>query len=108
MKGGESKVRLIRAAATVALLSGSLAGSVFADGGVLSKDEFTPQSYCHMKFPAIRPRTLDTSQPELKESQTGDVVDFYGPCDESPTGNDQVTNQRDQEQHHWKEYQNRG
>lgn len=108
MKGGESKVRLIRAAATVALLSGSLAGSVFASDGVLSKDEFAPQSYCHMKFPAIRPRTLDTNQPELKRLDTGDVIDFYGPCDESPTSTDQVTNQRDEEQHHWKQYQNRG
>ena len=36
-----------------------------------------------MKFPAIRPRTLDTDHPQLKRPDTGDVIDFYGACDES-------------------------
>ena len=30
----------------------------------------------------------------LKDERTGDVIDFYGPCDESPTGQDQVQSQR--------------
>lgn len=93
---------------SMALIVGSLAASAAASDGVLSKDEFASGSYCHMKFPAIRPRTLSTNQPELKSSSTGDVIDYYGPCNESPTGTDQVTDQRHEEQHRWKEYLNRG
>lgn len=79
---------------TVVLLSGSMAGGTLASDGVLLKQESTPGSYCHMKFPAIRERTLDTDHPQLKQSDTGDVIDFYGACDESPTGKDQVATQR--------------
>lgn len=75
------------------LLVGSLVGSALAFDGVLSKEEFTPGGYCHMKFPAIRERTLAGDNPVLKGSATGDVIDFYGPCDESPTGKDQVAEQ---------------
>ena len=65
-----------------------------ADDGVLLKQEFTPGSYCHEKFPAIRPSTLYSDHPVLKDSSTGDVIDYYGPCDESPTGKDQVWQQQ--------------
>jgi hypothetical protein len=65
-----------------------------ADDGVLLKQEVTPGSYCHMKFPAIRPSTLYSDQPVLKDSSTGDVIDYYGPCDENPLGKDQVQQQR--------------
>jgi hypothetical protein len=37
---------------------------------------------------------LASNNPQLKDSSTGDVVDFYGSCDESPTGADQVTAQK--------------
>jgi hypothetical protein len=68
---------------------GALNNAAAADG-VLLKQEFTPGSYCHEKFPAIRQSTLDTDHPTLKSSDTGDVIDFYGPCDESPVGQDQI------------------
>jgi hypothetical protein len=82
---------------SVMVLVGSLAGSVFAADGVLLKDE-AGENYCHMKFPAIRSRTLDTDHPQLKRLDTGDVIDFYGACDESPTGMDQVISQKREEQ----------
>jgi len=82
---------------SVMVLFGSLAGSVFAADGVLLKDEAS-ENYCHMKFPAIRPRTLDTDYPQLKRPDTGDVIDFYGACDESPTGMSQVIEQKQEEQ----------
>ena len=88
---------------SMALIVGSLAASALASDGVLSKHEFTSGRYCHMKFPAIRQRTMSTDHPELKSSNTGDVIDFYGSCDENPTGRDQVTAQRLEEQHDWKE-----
>ena len=62
--------------------------------GILSKDQFTACSYCHERFPAISQSTLDNSQPELKDSSTGDVIDFYGPCNEDPVGTDQVQEQK--------------
>ena len=50
--------------------------SAKAEDGVLSKGELTAGSYCHEKFPAIRPRTLHTDDPTLKTANTGDVIDF--------------------------------
>ena len=67
--------------------------------GILSKDELTRGSYCHEKFPAMRQSTLDDNQPALKDPSTGDVVDFYGSCDESPTGKDQVQAQKIENEH---------
>jgi hypothetical protein len=99
-------MKWIGTALAMALVMTPWVSPALAMDGVLSRDELTPQSYCHMKLPAIRPRTLSNDQPEAKRSDTGDVVDFYGPCDESPTSNDQVIGQRDDEQHHWRDYQN--
>jgi len=82
---------------SVMVLVGALAGSAIAADGVLVKEE-GGENYCHMKFPAMRQRTLASDHPQLKRSDTGDVIDFYGPCDESPTGNDQVISQKQEEQ----------
>jgi hypothetical protein len=79
------------------VLAGSLAGSaIAANDGVLVKDE-AGDGYCHMTFPAIRPSTLATDNPQLKSAQTGDVIDYSGPCDESPTGRDQILQQKREE-----------
>jgi hypothetical protein len=67
--------------------------------GILSKDQLTAGSYCHEKFPAIRQSTLGDDQPMLKDSSTGDVIDFYGPCGENPVGKDQVQAQRIENEH---------
>ena len=94
----------IRTSVFVALLLLSSLGAVnsaVAENGVISKQEFTPGSYCHEKFPAIRPSTLDTDHPTLKSSDTGDVIDYYGSCDESPLGKDQIQEQKLEEQHRW-------
>jgi hypothetical protein len=92
-------MKRITSCLSVLVLIGSLGLSAArAADGVLLKDEFTPGSYCHEKFPAIRTSTLDTDQPTLKSSSTSDLIDFYGPCDESPTGKDQVWQQRLDEQ----------
>jgi len=79
---------------SILVLAGSLAGSAFAADGILSKESLADENYCHMKFSAIRPSTLGTDHPELKRSDTGDVIDFYGSCDESPTGPSQVASQK--------------
>lgn len=86
---------------SVMVLAGSLAGSVFAADGFLLKERASADNYCHMKFPAIKERTLAGNNPELKDASSGDVIDFYGSCDESPTGKDQVAAQRLQDRHPW-------
>ena len=75
--------------------------SAIAEDGVISKQESTPDSYCHEKFRAVRPSTLDADNPTLKSSESGDVVDYYGSCDESPLGQDQIQEQRLEAQHRW-------
>jgi hypothetical protein len=90
------------------VLAGSLAGSAIAQEDVSVKDK-GPNTvvsndeglagYCNQHFPAIRQSTLGSDKPELKNSQTGDVIDYYGPCDESATGADQVWNQELDREH---------
>ncbi len=55
-------------------------------------------TYCHLKFPAIDPQTLSSAKPQLKSASTGDIVDFYGPCDYDPLGWEEVCKQRVQQQ----------
>jgi hypothetical protein len=59
----------------------------------------TDDSYCHLKFPAIRPSTVGTDQPQLKSAETGDTVDFYGPCNHDPLGKDEVAHQKQEDEH---------
>jgi hypothetical protein len=84
------------------ILASSLTGGALAADGTISKDQLSKSSdYCHQQFPAIRSRTLASDKPELKSPQSGDVVDYYGPCDESPTGADQVQAQKLEQSHHY-------
>ena len=96
-------MKFLKTTVTAILLTGSIAGGALAADGVLSKDEVTPGSYCHMKFPAIRETTLFSDHPQLKNSTSGDVIDFYGPCDESPTAKDLIREQRYEEERDWRE-----
>ncbi len=55
-------------------------------------------TFCHLKFPAIDPQTLSSSNPKLKPASTGDIIDFYGPCDYDPVGWEEICKQRVQQQ----------
>jgi hypothetical protein len=81
------------------LLAGLVMNGTALAQGVTTEDALTSGAYCHAKFPAIDGRTLDSDQPVLKNAASGDLVDFYGPCDETPTGADQVQEQRLEAQH---------
>jgi hypothetical protein len=96
-----NKMKTARVLLATLLLAGSFvaAGTVKASDGVITKDEFTPGSYCHMKFPALQENSLGTNHPTLKSATSGDVIDFYGPCNENPTGQDQVDAQKLDRQH---------
>ena len=81
------------------LLTGTLGSMNTAMGadGVVSKDELTADSYCHEKFTPITTQSLDTDNPVINNS--GAVIDFYGSCDESPVGADQIQAQKLEAQH---------
>lgn len=88
-------MKRITSCLSVVLLMGSLGvGAARAADGVLEKDPNVPGSYCHMKFPAIEESTLYTDHPVLKSADSGDIIDFYGSCDENPLGKNQVMAQR--------------
>lgn len=77
------------------ILLGTTGGTALAAGdGVISKQPLTADSYCHEEFPAITGNSLASNKPVLKSSKSGDVIDFSGPCSESPTGKDQVHEQK--------------
>jgi hypothetical protein len=91
-------VKRIGTIASMLVLTGALAGSAMAADGVVVQEQ-AGGNYCHMKFPAMDENTLAGNHPQLKPAATGDVIDFSGPCDESPTGKDQVMAQRRDEQY---------
>jgi len=91
-------MKIIAPIISALVLMGSLTGTALAGSTVGSQVSSDEGAYCHMKFPAIRPRTLAGNHPQLKNSSTGDLIDFYGACGESPTGKDQVISQRQEEQ----------
>ena len=49
--------------------------------------------YCHLQFPLMVEDSLSWEKPVL-DPLTGNVVDFYGPCDYDPTGSDEIRAQR--------------
>jgi hypothetical protein len=83
------------------LLASSIgASNTFAAAeGVISNSTLTAGSYCHLTFPAISEETLSSDRPVLEDPSTGDIIDFYGPCDTDPRGKDQIQAQRLENQH---------
>jgi len=93
------KMKIATSLLAALLFSGTLGAlnNAIAEDGILQKDQFAGTSYCHEKFPAIARNTLGNDQPEL--STKGGVIDFYGPCDENPLGQDQIQAQKLDDQH---------
>lgn len=89
-------MRIVTLLVGALLLVGSLGTSTAfsAPPGVISNAVLTPGTYCHLTFPAIREDTLSSDHPVLKDPGEGDIIDFYGPCDTDPLGEDQVHPQR--------------
>ena len=89
-------MKTMKSVLSVLVLSGAMASSIAsaADAdGVILKDVSTEGSYCHMKFPAIVERTLGSKNPVLKDASSGDIIDFYGPCNHDPLGKDEIHSQ---------------
>jgi hypothetical protein len=51
-------------------------------------------TYCHLRFPAIRPSTITSAKPTLKPVASDDIIDFYGACDYDPVGKEEVLKQK--------------
>lgn len=56
--------------------------------GLVSKDGPVPESYCLMQIRASTPESLLGEQPVLKRPNSGEIIDNYGPCGETPVGQD--------------------
>src|SRR4029077_566193 len=65
-----------------------------ADDEDVSTSTLTPEGYCDLRFPAIQGRPLSSDHRQLKSEDSGDIVDFYGPCDHDPLGKDEVDRQK--------------
>jgi hypothetical protein len=77
------------------LLSSTLFWSVPSVGAeeMLSMVPTDVTEYCHLKFPAIREDTLSWERPVL-DASTGNIMDFYGPCDYDPLGSEEIRVQK--------------
>jgi hypothetical protein len=102
-------MKIARSLLAGVVLMGSLTimNTARAADGIIEKDPLTAGSYCHEQFPAIEGRTLGTNNPILKPSDSGDVVDFYGSCSETPTGKDQQHEQELEREYRYRDnYEN--
>ena len=88
-----NRTRLFFAALLLAGASMSGAPRAWALEGILLKVPAQQDPYCHLKFPAIDEKSLGTNHPVLKDSGSGDIIDYYGPCDHDPLGKDEVQQQ---------------
>jgi hypothetical protein len=98
----EKTMKTLKSVLSVLFLTGAMGSSIASAAGaegVISKDALTDGSYCHLKFPAIDEASLSTKHPFLKNPDTGDIIDFYGPCDHDPLGKDEINAQRLDLQH---------
>ena len=59
--------------------------------GILLKQEYAVDSYCHQKLPRYGRVSLAGDHPVLSAEET---IDFYGPCNQDPLGKEQLTDQR--------------
>ncbi len=55
-------------------------------------------TYCHLKFPAIERSSFGSDNSVLKSADTGDMIDYYGPCDHDPSGKEEINRQLHDEQ----------
>jgi len=89
--------RNIRQLSLAALIIAAIFGWV--DKSALAADQrvkvvsSTSDGYCHLKIPAARRSTYGSDKFELKSENTGDVIDYYGPCDIDPTSKEIVAPQ---------------
>lgn len=95
-------MKTMKSVLSVLLLPGAMGLSIASAAGadeMILKDALADGSYCHMKFPAIDERTLGSKHPILTDASSGDIIDFYGPCNHDPLGKDEIHTQLLERQH---------
>lgn len=95
-------MKTINLAVSVLILGGTFGVStapVWAKHGVIYRAQ--SGDFCHLKFPAIREETLSWDQPVLQDASSGDIIDFYGPCDYDPHGKEAVRQQKIERHRQW-------
>ena len=87
-------MKIAKSGLAALLLVGSLAGSAMAqDDGILFKQEVLRQVIVTSRCAPFEQSTLGSDTPELKDAGSADIIDFYGSCDETALGQDQVWQQ---------------
>jgi len=85
---------ITRSVLSVLFLTGTLGFSLPAMGdesAIIEKLVVIDEAkYCNMRFPAMEEDTLSWAHPVLKDATSGDIVDFFGPCDYDVHGKDAV------------------
>ena len=62
--------------------------------GFLFEEEFVPDSFCRMEIMALTTQGFAGQQLVPKRPNSGEVIDYYGPCSETSVGQDQPDTQR--------------
>lgn len=95
-------MKIVMSFLAAVLLAGSVgaSNSFAAEDGVISDAPLSSDSYCHLKFQPIDVPSLSSDHPFLDES--GEMIDFYGRCDEDPLGMNQVLHQKQEAQYRWR------
>jgi len=62
--------------------------------GLVSKNGDVTESDCPTPIRASTPESFLGEQPVLKHPNSGEVIDYYGPCEEIPVGQDQPATER--------------
>jgi len=88
------KGKTISSFVMAASTAGCFNAPVFEPGEVIRRVPVEGTNYCRMWFPAIRENTLFSAQPQLKDTNDGDIIFFYGPCDYDPLGIEEIRRQR--------------
>lgn len=60
---------------------------------IISNIPIDVTEYCHLKFSAIREDSLPWERPVL-DFPTGDIMDFYEPCDHGSLGSAEIPAQK--------------
>ena len=81
------------------LLSGSVVAtytpvSASEIPGLLFKEEIGSDSFCRMEIMALTTQSFAGQQLISKRPNSDEVIDYYGPCSETPVGQDQSDTQR--------------
>ena len=62
--------------------------------GFLFKEEFVPDSVCRRETMALTTQGFAGQQLIPERPNSDEVIDYYGPCSETPVGQDQADPQR--------------